>query len=82
MFATSEHDVTRDSRVTISVSHAGSHAPVTESRPVPSRPVPKSVVGVVFGSTQSIHSSATSLRASARAWMAADAAEIGGGSCR
>ena len=48
MFATSERDVTRDSRVTISVSHAGSHAPVTESRPVPSRPVPKSVVGVVF----------------------------------
>lgn len=48
MSATSERDVTRDSRVTISVSHARSHAPVTESRPVPSRPVPKSVVGLVF----------------------------------
>jgi hypothetical protein len=38
MSATSAPDVTRDSRVTINVTHARSHAPVTESRPVPSSP--------------------------------------------
>jgi len=43
---------------------------------VPLFPIP-------FVTTESLNPSiATLLRAGARAWMAADAAEIGGGSCR